>query len=112
MFQRVRIAGRVLPGNLPKIQSQDLPSFLYASKRCSSKSDHGIFILVLERLCFSASLDHPSSSLLDSKSLSLRPPSSLLIDSFAIQEPGINGSALLRSSTRSIDVVKACLRSS
>jgi hypothetical protein len=44
MFQRVRIAGRVLPGSLLKIQHQDLPSFLYASKRCSTRSDH--------RLCF------------------------------------------------------------
>ena len=46
MFQRVRTAGRVLPGNLRKIQLQDLPSFLYASKRCSSMGSHGIFILV------------------------------------------------------------------
>src|ERR1700743_1739113 len=68
IFQRVRIAGRVLPGNLSKIHSQDLPSFLYASKRCSSRSDHRLCLLVLECPC-SASLKHPSSSLLDSGSL-------------------------------------------
>jgi hypothetical protein len=86
MFQRVRIAGRVLPGNLPKIHSQDLPSFLYASKRCSSRSDHRLCLLVLERPC---SVKHPSSSLRDSGSLSLNPPSSSLLDapSFAMQEP-------------------------
>ena len=47
MFQCVRIAGRVLPGNLLKIHSQDLPSFLYASKRCSSSPDHRLCLLVL-----------------------------------------------------------------
>jgi hypothetical protein len=41
MFQHVRIAGRVLPGNLPKIQSQDLPSCM-----------PGWFcLLILERPC-------------------------------------------------------------
>jgi hypothetical protein len=79
MFQRVRIAGRVLPGNLPKIHSQDLPSFLYASKRCSSRSDHRLCLLVLERP-FSSSLENPSSSLLRSGSLSVRPPSSSMLD--------------------------------
>jgi hypothetical protein len=78
MFQRVRIAGPVLPENLPKIQSQDLPSFLYAIKRCSSRSDHRLCLLVLECPC-STSLKHPSSSLLDSGSLSLKPPSSSLL---------------------------------
>jgi hypothetical protein len=88
MFQRVRTAGRVLPGNLPKIHSQGLPSFLYASKRCSSRSDHRLCLLVLECPC-SSSLGHPSSSLLGSGSLSLKPPSSSLLDgySLAIQEP-------------------------
>jgi hypothetical protein len=48
MFQRVRMAGRVLPGNLRKIQFQGLPS-LYSSKRCSSRSDHRLCLLVIER---------------------------------------------------------------
>jgi hypothetical protein len=39
-------AGRVLPGNLPKIRSQDLPSLLYASKRCWYRSDHRLCLLV------------------------------------------------------------------
>ncbi|KAH8797034.1 hypothetical protein F5882DRAFT_22836, partial [Hyaloscypha sp. PMI_1271] len=79
IFQRVRIAGRVLPGNLRKIHPQDLSSFLYASKRYSSRSDHRLCLLVLERPC-SPSLEHSSSSLLDSESLSLNPPPSLLLD--------------------------------
>jgi hypothetical protein len=79
IFQRIHIAGRVLPGNLRKIHSQDLSSFLYASKRCSSRSDHRLYLLVLERPC-SPSLEHSSSLLLDSESLLLNPPSSLLLD--------------------------------
>jgi hypothetical protein len=47
MFQRVRTAGWVLPGNLPKIHTQDLSSFLYASKRCSSRFNHRLCLLVL-----------------------------------------------------------------
>jgi len=61
MFPRVRIVGRVLPGNLPMIHSQDLSSFLYAGKRCWSMASHGAFFLVLERFCSSA-LEQPSSS--------------------------------------------------
>jgi hypothetical protein len=80
MFQRVRIAGRVLPGNLPKIHSQGLPSFLYANKRCSSTGSHGIFILTLKPPCFSDSLEYPSLSLLRLGSLSLKPPSLSLLD--------------------------------
>jgi hypothetical protein len=76
MFQRVRVRTAVLPGNLPKIHTQDLPSFLDASKRCSSKSGHRLCLLVLEQFC-SASLEHPSSSLLTSGSLSLKSFSSL-----------------------------------
>jgi hypothetical protein len=87
MFQRVRIAGRVLPGNLRKIQSQGLPSFLYASKRCSSRPDHRLCLLVLEWL-WSSSLEHSSSSaLLRSGSLSLKPSlldGSLLRDTRAL----------------------------
>jgi hypothetical protein len=79
MFQRIRITGRVLPGNLRKIHPQDLSSFLYASKRYSSRSDHRLYLLVLERPC-SPSLEHSSSSLLDSESLLLKPPSLLLIN--------------------------------
>lgn len=79
MFQRVRTAGRLLPGNLPKIHSQDLPSLLYASKPCSSRFDHRLCLLVCERLC-SSSLEHPSPSLLGSGLLSLKPPSSSLLD--------------------------------
>jgi len=77
MFQCVRTVGQVLPGDLPEIHSQDLPSLLYASKHCSSRSDHRLCLLVIERPC-SASLKHPSSSLLDSGSPSLKPPSSSL----------------------------------
>jgi hypothetical protein len=61
MFQRVRIAGQVLPGYLPKIPSQDLPSFLYANKCCSSRSNHRLCLLVRERPC-SSSLKPLSSS--------------------------------------------------
>ena len=80
MFQRVRTAGRVLPGNLRKIQLQGLSSFLYASKRCSSMGSHGIFFLMLERPC-SSSLEHPSSSPLGTWLLSLKPLSSSLLAS-------------------------------
>lgn len=96
MFQRVRTAGRVLPGNLPKIHSQDLPSFLYASKRCSSRSDHRLCLLVVERPC-SASLKHPSSSLLDSGSLSLKPPSSLLFENSLLRDARAPASTTLPS---------------
>jgi hypothetical protein len=85
IFQRVRIAGRVLPGNLPKIHSQDLSSFLYASKRCSSRSDHRLCLLMRERPG-SSSLEYPSSSLLRSRSLSLNPPSSSRLDSLLLCE--------------------------
>jgi hypothetical protein len=85
IFQRVRIIGRVLPGNLRKIHSQDLSSFLYASKRCSSRSNHRLCLLVLERPC-SPSLEHSSSSLLDSESQSLRPPSLLLLDGSLLRD--------------------------
>ena len=74
----MRTAGQVLPGSLPKIHSQDLPSFLYASKRCSSKSDHRLCLLVLERPC-SASLESPLS-LLKSGSPSLESSSSSPLD--------------------------------
>ena len=85
MFQRVQIVGRVLPGNLPKIQSQDLPSFLYASKCCSSRSDHQLCLLVLE--CpYLALFKHPSLSLLDSGLLLLKPPSSSLLDSSLLHD--------------------------
>ena len=62
MFHRVRTAAGVLVGNFWKIQLQDLSSFLYANKRCSSMAPHGVFFLVLERFC-SSSLEQPSSSL-------------------------------------------------
>jgi hypothetical protein len=76
---RWRNAGRVLlPLNLRKIHFQDLPSFLHASKRCSSIGSHGIFTPVLKP-CFS-SLKHRSSSPLGSGSLSLKSPSSSLLD--------------------------------
>jgi hypothetical protein len=88
VFHRVRIAGRVLPGNLRKIHSQDLPSFLYASKGCSSRPSHLRFFPVLERWGRS-SLEDPSSLLLESGSLLLNPLSSLLLDRWlpAMQEP-------------------------
>lgn len=79
MFLRVRTAGRFLPGNLPNIHSQGCPSFLYARKRCSSRFNHRLYLLVCERLCLS-SLEYPSSSLLGSGSLSHKPLSSSLLD--------------------------------
>jgi hypothetical protein len=79
MVQRVHTAAGVLPGNFLKIHFQGLPSFFHASKRCSSRTPHGIFILVLERPS-PPSLEHPSSSLLRSGSLSLKPPSSSPLD--------------------------------
>jgi hypothetical protein len=78
MFKRVRTAGWLLLGNCRKIHFHNLPSFLYASKRCSSTGSHGIFILMLEP-CFFL-LEHTSSSLLRSGSLSLKPLSSSLLD--------------------------------
>jgi hypothetical protein len=78
MVQRVRTAAGVLPGNFLKIHFQGLPSF-HASKRYSSRTPHGIFILVPERPS-PPSLEHPSSSLLRSGSLSLKPPSSSPLD--------------------------------
>jgi hypothetical protein len=50
LFQRVRIAGRVLLRNLPKIHSQDLTCPLLL--RCSSRSDHRLCLLVLARTSF------------------------------------------------------------
>ena len=84
MVQRVRTAAGVLPGNFLKVQSQDLSSFLYASKRYSSRSDHRLYLLVLERP-YSPSLEHSLLSLLDSESLSLKPPSSSLIDGLLLR---------------------------
>jgi len=116
MFQRIRIAGRVLPGNLRKIHSQDLPSFLYATKRCSSRSDHRLCLHVLERLC-SSSLEHPSSPLLRSGSLSLKSLSSLLLDGllpskFRCKNLDIYGLASPRPRTCRIDIVTTCLHGS
>lgn len=48
MFQRVRTAAEVLAENLSNIHFQDLSSFSYNNKRCSSNSDHGLCFLVLE----------------------------------------------------------------
>jgi len=59
MFQRVHTAAEVLSENLRKIHVQDLSSFLYASKRCSSRSSHRLFFLVFERPC-SALQESPS----------------------------------------------------
>lgn len=79
MFLRVRTAGRALPGNLPNMHFQGCPSFLYARRRCPSRSDHRLYLPVCERLCLS-SLEYPSSPLLGSGSLSHKPPSSSLLD--------------------------------
>jgi len=100
MFQRVRIAALVLPGNLPKIHSQDLPSFLYASKRCSSRSDRRLRLFVLERPC-SASLESPlsllkSGSLLHESSLSLLLDGSTFSDTRANVNKAIGPSSSLR----------------
>jgi len=78
MIQRVRIGGRVLLRNFPKIHSQDSPSFLYASKRCSSRADHRFCLFVLERPC-SASQES-LLSLLKSGSPSLKSSLSPLLD--------------------------------
>jgi hypothetical protein len=77
MVQRVRIAGSVLVGNFLKIHFQAFPSSFHTRNRCSSISPHRVFFLTLGRCC-SSSLRHPSSSLLASGSLSLRPSSSLI----------------------------------
>lgn len=96
MFQCVCTAGRVLPGNLPKIHSQDLPSFLYASKHCSSRSDHRLCLLVVQRIC-SASLKHSSLSLLDSGSLSLKPSLSSLFENSLLRDARAPASTALPS---------------
>jgi hypothetical protein len=48
MFHCVRTTAGVLVGNFWKIQLQDLSSFLYASKRCSSRGFYGTFNLAPE----------------------------------------------------------------
>jgi hypothetical protein len=108
MLHRVHTAGRVLPGNLPKIHSQDLSSFLYANKRCSSNFDHRLCVLVLEHSC-SSSLKHPSSSLLDSGSPSPKPLSlSLLEDSLLLVARAVASTAL--PSWGLVRVASTCLR--
>jgi hypothetical protein len=77
MFQRVCIAG---------VQLQGLPSFLYATKRCSSWCDHRLCLLVLERPC-SASLESPLS-LLKSGSPSLESLLSSLLDGSIVSVAG------------------------
>ena len=74
----VRTPAAVLPKNLP--------SFLYASKRCSSKSDHQLCLLTLERHC-SASLESPLSPL-NSGSPSLESSSSSLLDGSTFSDAG------------------------
>lgn len=65
VVKRVRIAGQVLPENFLKFTLPRLALFLISSKRCSSRSDHQLCLLVLE---------HPLPPLLGSRSLSLKPP--------------------------------------
>jgi hypothetical protein len=97
IVQRVRTVGGVRPGNFLKIHSHDLPSFLYASKRCSSRGSHGTFILVPDRPSLS-SLEHPSPSLPRSESLSLNPlSSSSLLDGSLLRDSRALASASLPS---------------
>jgi hypothetical protein len=80
-----------------KIQSQGLPSFLYASKRCLSRGFHGTFILVSEWPS-SSSLEHPSSSLPRSGSLSLKHLSSFsLLDGSLLRYVKTSASTALPS---------------
>ncbi|KAL5347667.1 hypothetical protein ACLOAV_007076 [Pseudogymnoascus australis] len=79
VLQRVRTAPAVLPGNLLKIHSQDLPSFLYANKRCLSSGDHSLYFLLFERPTLS-SLEYLSPSLPLLRSPSPKPSTSDLLD--------------------------------
>ena len=58
------------PGTCRRSSPQDLPSFLYASKHCSSRSDHQLCFLVLEGPC--SALLESLLSLLKSRSLLLK----------------------------------------
>ena len=108
MFQRVRIAGRVLLGSLLKIHSSDSPYFLYANKCCSSSFDRQFCLLVLKRSC-SSSLKHPLSSLLDSGSLSFKVLSSLLLyDSLLRNARALESTALI--SRGRVRVASKCSR--
>jgi hypothetical protein len=91
MFQRVRIACSVRSGNFRKIHFQGLPSFLYVSKRCSSRPSHLMFFLMLG----SSSLEHLLSSLIGSGSLLLKPPSSSLLDGSLTRDTGALASTAL-----------------
>jgi len=83
MLGRWRKAGKVLlPLNLQKIYFQDLPSFLYASKRYSSIRSYWLFTPVLKP--YSSSLKHPLSSLLRLRSLLLKLLLLSLLDSLLL----------------------------
>src|SRR5450432_2981750 len=78
--QRVRTAPGVPPRNLLKIQLQDMPSSLYASKAYLCSGNCALCFVVLERPC-SSSVNDPSSLLLRLGSLSPKTPLSSLYDS-------------------------------
>jgi hypothetical protein len=67
---RMCTAAGVFSGYLSKIHFQGWSSFFYASKRCSSRSLHGIRFLVLER-SDSPLQEHPSSLPLETMTLKL-----------------------------------------
>ena len=84
LFKRVRVAARVLPGNLRKIHSRDLP-FFHSSKRCSSRASYSIVILEPERPNLPL-LEYPLSLLLRSGLLWLKLLSLLLLDSLLYRD--------------------------
>jgi hypothetical protein len=112
MFHHVRIAGRVLLGNLSKIYSQDLPSFLVCQQALLIQRFPFMFILVLERPG-SSSLEYPLSSLLELQSLSLNPLSSsrldglLLCDLTALDSTTLPGWGRIRVASLWLGIVSA-----
>jgi hypothetical protein len=106
MVQRVRIAGSVLDGNFLKIHFQGFPSSLYTRKRCSSISAHGTFFLALEPSC-SSSIQHPSSSVLGSGSLSLSLSQSL-IEAVLLRDATARPALPCRSRVRAASLLGVC----
>ncbi len=108
IFQRGRMycGLRSCWGTCQRFTARTCPLVVYASKRCSSGSDHRLCLFVRKRPCLVV-LEHPSSSLLRSVSISLKILAlSLLNDLFHLrcQSLGIHGSAGSGSDTRRIFV--------
>jgi hypothetical protein len=76
----------VLPGSLRKIHFQDLPSSLYTSKLCSSRSNRRLCLFVFKRPC--SSLQESLLSLLKVGSPSLESSSSPLLDGSTFSNAG------------------------